>query len=144
MTGISSAVPLFSERPFVASFMGIFFKERFLGGNHELRLGAEYRRCRSQSINRYSGGALKFYMNGRPLYASVARDGNLDCVSSRLGLFANEAWTIGRLTLCLDAFNVFNLAHDLSRYPTVNSPRHDEIQQILNPRVIRLGVMYNF
>ena len=39
---------------------------------------------------------------------------------------------------------VFNLAHDLSRYSTVKSPRHDEIQQILNPRVIRLGVRYNF
>jgi hypothetical protein len=50
----------------------------------------------------------------------------------------------GKLTLSVDAFNVFNFAHTLSRYNVVNSTRHDEIQGILNPRVIRLGVRYNF
>jgi len=86
---------------FTANLTGIIFKERFLGGNHELRFGAEYRWFRTQSISGYSGGAGKIYMKGRPLYASVFRDGNLDCVSHRLSLFANEAWTVGRLTLNL-------------------------------------------
>ena len=47
------------------------------------------------------------------------------------------------MTLCLDAFNVFNFAHDLSRYAYVNSSRHNEIQKILNPRVIRFGLRYS-
>ena len=50
----------------------------------------------------------------------------------------------GIMTLCVDAFNIFNFAHDLSRYPRVNSSRHDEILKILNPRVIRFGLKYNF
>jgi hypothetical protein len=50
----------------------------------------------------------------------------------------------GMLTLCVDAFNIFNYAHDLDRFRQVNSSRHDEIQQILNPRVIRFGVRYRF
>jgi hypothetical protein len=52
--------------------------------------------------------------------------------------------SFGKMTLCIDAFNVFNFAHSLSRYPNVNSPRHNEIQSILNPRVIRFGLRYSF
>ncbi len=103
-TGVYSSSYPFSLNKlpsFVASLMGIIFKERFMGGNHELRLGAEYRWFRSQMIAGYSGGAGKMFMKGRPLFASVFRDGNTDCVSHRLSLFANEAWTIGRLTLNL-------------------------------------------
>lgn len=50
----------------------------------------------------------------------------------------------GRLTLQMDAFNVFNFSHGLSRFRQVNSPRHNEIKQILNPRVIRFGIRYRF
>ncbi len=50
----------------------------------------------------------------------------------------------GRLSLQVDAFNVFNFAHDLNRFTQVNSSRHDEIQAILNPRVIRFGIRYRF
>lgn len=50
----------------------------------------------------------------------------------------------GKMTLSMDAFNVFNFDHTLSRYNQVNSPRHNEIETILNPRVIRFGVRYNF
>lgn len=50
----------------------------------------------------------------------------------------------GRLSLQVDAFNVFNFAHTLSRYNVVNSSRYDEIMSILNPRVIRLGIRYRF
>jgi hypothetical protein len=50
----------------------------------------------------------------------------------------------GRLTLQVDAFNVFNFDHTLSRYNQVNSGRYDEITKILNPRVIRFGIRYRF
>jgi hypothetical protein len=44
----------------------------------------------------------------------------------------------------VDAFNVFNFSHELDRYPQVNSTRYNQIQKILNPRVIRFGLRYNF
>jgi hypothetical protein len=50
----------------------------------------------------------------------------------------------GRLTLQVDAFNVFNYSHYLERYGQINSPWHGWIDSILNPRVIRLGVRYRF
>jgi len=50
----------------------------------------------------------------------------------------------GRLTLQVDAFNVLNFDHDIWRENRLNSPYYDEIQEILNPRVIRLGVRYRF
>jgi hypothetical protein len=50
----------------------------------------------------------------------------------------------GSLIFQVDAFNAFNFSHELERYPQVNSPIYNRIQKILNPRVIRLGVRYNF
>jgi hypothetical protein len=50
----------------------------------------------------------------------------------------------GRITLQVDAFNVFNFAHVLGRVNTVNSSRYNEVTTILNPRVIRFGVRYRF
>lgn len=50
----------------------------------------------------------------------------------------------GRLTLQVDAFNVFNFNHTLQRFSQVNSPRYREIENILNPRVIRFGVRYRY
>ncbi len=50
----------------------------------------------------------------------------------------------GRLTLQLDAFNVFNFDHDIWRDNWMNGPSYNEITQILNPRIIRLGVRYRF
>lgn len=50
----------------------------------------------------------------------------------------------GTLSLHVDAFNVFNFDHALYRYGVVNSPSYNEIWEILNPRVIRLGIRYRF
>lgn len=50
----------------------------------------------------------------------------------------------GTLSLSIDAFNVFNFSHALARFPQINSPRYDEIEIILNPRVIRFGIRYRF
>jgi hypothetical protein len=55
-----------------------------------------------------------------------------------------ELGQYGRLTLQVDAFNVFNFDHTLGRYNTMNSGRADEITNILNPRVIRFGIRYRF
>jgi hypothetical protein len=50
----------------------------------------------------------------------------------------------GILSLHVDAFNLFNFGHVLYRYMVVNSSRYNEIWEILNPRVIRLGIRYRF
>jgi len=50
----------------------------------------------------------------------------------------------GRLTVQVDAFNVFDFDHDIWRENRLNSPYYNEIIEILNPRVIRLGVRYRF
>ncbi len=50
----------------------------------------------------------------------------------------------GRLTLQVDAFNVFNYGHTLDQIYRVNHPRYGDITQILNPRVIRFGVRYRY
>ena len=86
---------------FVASLEGNYFKERFLGGNHELKFGAEFRSTPSRAVGVWPGGARRFYRAGEPFLADVTRGGNWDYGSDRLSIFANDAWTIGRLTLNL-------------------------------------------
>jgi hypothetical protein len=50
----------------------------------------------------------------------------------------------GRLTVQVDAFNVFNFSHTLGRMSAIHRADYGRIGQILNPRVIRLGVRYRF
>lgn len=50
----------------------------------------------------------------------------------------------GTISVIIDAFNIFNFNHPLSRYNIVTSPRYNEIQKILNPRVIRFGIRYRY
>jgi hypothetical protein len=50
----------------------------------------------------------------------------------------------GTITLCIDAFNVFNFSHALSRESQVNYAGYYDVTQILNPRVIRFGIRYQF
>jgi hypothetical protein len=50
----------------------------------------------------------------------------------------------GSVVFQVDAFNAFNYSHELDRFYQVNSPRYNQIQKILNPRVIRFGLRYAF
>jgi len=50
----------------------------------------------------------------------------------------------GRLTIQVDAFNVFNFAHTLYKQSVINSARFNQPTRILNPRVIRLGIRYQY
>jgi hypothetical protein len=50
----------------------------------------------------------------------------------------------GTISFIADAFNIFNFNHTLRRYNIVNSSRFDEIEHILNPRVIRFGIRYRY
>ena len=50
----------------------------------------------------------------------------------------------GRIAFAVDLFNMFNLNWDLNRYNIINSTRYNEIQEILQPRVIRFSLRYSF
>jgi len=81
-------------------------------------------------------------------------------VYPRVGLYASERYETfynvdfrlskdfliwrGKLTLTVDAFNALNFNHDIERYERLNSTRAREIEKILNPRLIRLGIRYRF
>ena len=92
-----------SKRPsFVASLQGNSFKERFLGGNHELKFGIEYRGVSSRQHTEWpGGGGYKYYWDGEPVYAEIGRGGAYNLASNRQSAFANDSWTISRLTLNL-------------------------------------------
>jgi hypothetical protein len=66
-------------------------------------------------------------------------------VNADLSLSKNVRLTgYGSLVLEVDAFNIFNFSHTLGRYNLANSPDYGQITSILNPRVIRLGIKYQF
>jgi hypothetical protein len=51
---------------------------------------------------------------------------------------------IGRLFVSLDGFNIFNSAYVLDKETSMNSSRFNQPYQILNPRVFRLGLRFDF
>lgn len=55
-----------------------------------------------------------------------------------------ETKKFGKITVSLDAFNVLNSNHDLARYGVQNSPRANEIESILNPRIFRIGIRFRY
>jgi Carboxypeptidase regulatory-like domain len=65
---------------------------------------------------------------------------NVDLSLSKT-VFSNRS---GSLVVQADGFNVFNFHHELQRYNIVNSTRYRSIEKILNPRVIRFGLRYQF
>jgi len=50
----------------------------------------------------------------------------------------------GRISLQVDAFNIFNFDHVLHRTSALHNQYYGRIGAILNPRVIRFGVRYRF
>jgi hypothetical protein len=65
---------------------------------------------------------------------------NVDLSLAKTFSFKNH----GSVIFQVDAFNIFNFSHELERYSQVNSTRYNQIQKILNPRVIRFGLRYIF
>lgn len=50
----------------------------------------------------------------------------------------------GTFSLAIDAFNALNFSWDLKRNATQNSPAANQIQNILNPRVIRFSIRFTY
>jgi len=49
-----------------------------------------------------------------------------------------------RVVLAADAFNITNSAHSLKKETSIVSPDFDQDLRILNPRVFRFGIRFNF
>jgi hypothetical protein len=49
-----------------------------------------------------------------------------------------------RVVLAADAFNITNSAHSLKKETSIDSPDFDKDLRILNPRVFRFGIRFNF
>ncbi len=142
------------ERPsYVAMVQGNYFLEKFLGGNHEFKFGAEFRLARQDAIWGIAGDVQKYYSNGVPVYAEVTREGRWNSVCNRWSFYLNDAFDMGRLTLnlglrldrenswCLDAEVPASLvAPDL--LPAVSYPAADP-EAILWTLSPRLGFTYD-
>lgn len=85
-------------------------------------------------------GATTYIYTAKPGEKRYRDFYNVDLSLAKTFSFKNY----GSIVFQVDAFNVFNYNHELDRYPQVNSPRYNQIQKILNPRVIRFGLRYAF
>ena len=50
----------------------------------------------------------------------------------------------GKIILSVDAFNIFNFSHSLGKFYYANNSKFEQTTSILNPRVIRFGLRYQF
>lgn len=78
------------------------FADDFIKGNHEFKVGVQYTRGTSKSLNSYSGGVVYYLYYGEP-YSAYFQDPYNDRSSvNKLGVFIDDAWSIiKRLTLNL-------------------------------------------
>ena len=49
-----------------------------------------------------------------------------------------------RVILAVDAFNILNNNHELNRDQLITSDRFGTVNKILNPRVLRFGIRFDF
>jgi len=99
---------------------GNYFLERFLGGNHELRFGAEYRLTPNWGEHIWPNGVRRIYRDGEPYQAYLHRC-LFDRTGDRISIYFNDAYSWGRFT--------FNLGIRFDRENFWN----DEIQVPANP-----------
>lgn len=103
-----------------AQVNGNYFLEKFLGGDHEIKFGAEYRLTPNWGEYVFPGGASRRYYDGEPFQAVLERS-VWDRTGDRLSFYLNDAYNLGRLT--------FNLGVRVDRENFWN----DEIEVPANP-----------
>jgi hypothetical protein len=104
VTGMNSGTNQFfsTKRPgYSVNLDGNYFRENFLGGNHELKFGVEYRLEKNLEYTKCPQDVWKYYWNGEPFAAEVDREGNSETQGQRLSFYLNDSNVKGRLTLNL-------------------------------------------
>jgi len=95
-----------TERPtFDAALSATYYKSEFLGGNHEVKLGVTFRRARIESQSGFGNGFAYMYYD--PTWEAgmgeawfIRPNNNHDTVR-RISLYAQDTYSLGRLTLVL-------------------------------------------
>ncbi|MDH4195913.1 MAG: hypothetical protein OEW05_00740, partial [Candidatus Aminicenantes bacterium] len=91
-----------AERPnYDFKLDGNYFRERLLGGSHELRFGSEFRYTGMLEYYYDPGDVWKLYRNGKPYLAYVEREERSVYGENRYSFFLTDAYTRGRLTVNL-------------------------------------------
>ena len=80
---------------------------------------------------------VRIYKNGSQRYATFSM---LDLRLEKMFTISN----IGRLFVSLDGFNIFNSDYVLDKETSINSSRYNQPYEVLNPRVFRLGIRFDF
>jgi hypothetical protein len=89
-----------TKRPsYVAMIQGNYFIERFLGGSHEFKFGAEFRLAAQDGIGGWAGNAFRGYVDGVSTYAYVSRDAHMNHACNRWSFYLNDAFDMGRMSL---------------------------------------------
>jgi len=104
---------------------GIYFKESFLGGDHELKFGVDYMSAMSSTFNLYeadilleSYGPNPDYPTGEEWYANLFRDYQPNYFFERFSAFAQDNFSIGRFAINLG----LRYDHELSTVKDVDIP----------------------
>jgi hypothetical protein len=77
------------------------FMERFLGGDHELKFGLDYRASLSKTGSQVGNGLQLTTVDGEGYYARVYREWKLDYTTRRLSAYLQDTISLNRLTLML-------------------------------------------
>jgi hypothetical protein len=92
----------FTKRPgYSINLDGNYFREKFLGGDHELKFGAEYRLEKDLEHDEYPQDVFKYYWDSAPFAAEALRLGNSETQGERLSFYLSDSYIKGRLTLNL-------------------------------------------
>ncbi|MGA2586259.1 MAG: TonB-dependent receptor [Candidatus Aminicenantales bacterium] len=110
----------------------------YIGAYLDYRSGYPTQRYFNTSTSLLNQGRIAVYTEkyGASRYPSLT---NLDVRLSKVFSFGS----VGKLELMIDAFNIFNAVTTLSWNAQSSSTFH-YITQVLSPRIIRLGIKWNF
>ena len=77
-----------------------YFKDNFIFGDHEIKLGVEYRYSHSREASQLGNGLHLQIRPGRSLYyGTLYRDWDIDYELNRLSIWLQDAINMGRVTL---------------------------------------------
>lgn len=86
---------------FSASIQYDHFLEQVLGGDHEIKIGADYRSSLSQTGSQVGNGLQLITVDGEGYYARVYREWKLDYFTQRFSAFLQDTFNVSNITLML-------------------------------------------
>ncbi len=87
---------------FVSELQNATAKWSYVTGSHNFRAGLQYQWGFTRTTTTINGDLFQQYQNGRPFQVTVYNtpiDGVRNDLDAAVGLFVQDAWTVGRLTI---------------------------------------------